>query len=258
MAADLNIYSSMNRARAKRLKNLKTELRQLLRSMDFVSRQPGLNKRGKEGERFAAIYQQLGALWEFLGLQCQHDDGWREVSGGKSVCKICGLVKGADERWLLLPRVGPKAIGRRSTPNSKRTFPNRKAATIVNDTIAFHGTKLNVEVLNQHRSTARFFRKHDWTIAADRLVRLEESGVEVRFDTHLVRLEMRKHQRGEMPPYSGFVSELPRKLLKNFPVMLQYDKRGKFSGLTIFKPLLSERKHGKWADTAPVNTGGHK
>jgi len=42
--------------------------------------------------------------------------------------------------------------------------------------------------------------------------------------------------RGEMPPYSHFVSELPRKLLKNFPVMLQFDKRRRFTGLVIFKP----------------------
>jgi len=33
-----------------------------------------------------------------------------------------------------------------------------------------------------------------------------------------------------------FVSELPRKLLKNFPVMLQFDKRRRFTGLVIFKP----------------------
>ena len=42
--------------------------------------------------------------------------------------------------------------------------------------------------------------------------------------------------RGEMPPYSHFVWELPRKLLKHFPVMLQFDKRRRFTGLVIFKP----------------------
>lgn len=222
--------------------SLKSEMRRLLRSMDFVSRHPALNKRGKEAERLAEIYQQLGALWEFLALQCRHDEGWRKASGGKEVCKICGTLRGAEERWLLLPRAGCKKIGQRAMPNSKHIFPNRKAATVVNDTIEFHGAKLNVEVLNPHRSTWKFFRKHDWSIAADRLVRLDEGGVEVRFDTHLVTLELRKHKRGEMPPYSAFVWELPRKLLKNFPVMLQYDKKRKFTGLTIFKPLPPKRK----------------
>lgn len=129
-------------------------------------------------------------------------------------------------------------------PNSTRTFPTRKAATVVNDTIDFLGAKLNVEVLNPHWSQSRWFRKHDWTIAADRLLRLKESGVEVRFDTHLVTVELRKHKRGEMPPYSHFVWELPRKLLKHFPVVLQFDKCRRFTGLVVFKPQnrLSKRK----------------
>ncbi len=121
-------------------------------------------------------------------------------------------------------------------PNSKRTFQNRKAATVVNDTIDFHGAKLNVEVLNPHRCNDRWFRKHDWTIAADRLVQLKEAGVEVRFDSHLISVELRKHKRGEMPPYIHFVWELPRKFLRKFPVMLEFNKRRQFTGLTIFKP----------------------
>jgi hypothetical protein len=32
------------------------------------------------------------------------------------------------------------------------------------------------------------------------------------------------------------VSELPRKFLKKFPVMLEFDKRRRFTGLVIFKP----------------------
>ena len=202
--------------------------------MDFVSRHPTLKRDTVEARRFAEIYQQLGLAWEFLALQCTHRGGWRKLRDSKSACKVCGLIRGTKEQWLLLPRDGKKTIGRRALPNSKRTFPNRKAATVVNDTIDFHGAKLNVEVLNEHRS--RFFRKHDWTIAADRLVRLEEGGIDVRFDSHLVTVELRKHKRGEMPPYSHFVSELPRKLLKNFPVMLQFDKRRRFTGLVIFKP----------------------
>jgi hypothetical protein len=224
---------------------LHQHLRQLFRSMDFVSRHPALKRDTKEARRYAEIYQQLGLVWEFLALQCKHRAGWRRVRDGKSACKVCGLIGGVKEQWLLLPRVGKKTIGRRALPNSKCTFPNRRAGTVVNDTIEFHGAKLNVEVLNPHRCNDRCFRKHDWTIAADRLVRLEEGGVDVRFDSHLVTVELRKHRRGEMPPYSHFVWELPRKFLKRFPVMLQFDKRRRFTGLVIFEPDdLRERRKG--------------
>jgi hypothetical protein len=212
------------------------DLRRLFRSMDFLSRHPALKRDTAEARRLAEIYQQLGLAWEFLALQCSHRGGWRKLRDGKLACKVCGLVRGTREQWLLLPRDGKKTIGYRAKPNSKRTFPNRKSATVVNDTIDFHGAKLNVEVLNPHRSGPRWFRKHDWTIAADRLVRLEEGGVDVRFDSHLVTVELRKHWRGEMPPYSHFVWELPRNLLKKFPVMLQFDKSRRFTGLVIFKP----------------------
>jgi hypothetical protein len=215
---------------------LRRDLRRVLRSMDFVSRHPALQRDTAEARRCAEIYQQLGLAWEFLALQCPHRGGWRKLKEGKSACKICGLIRGMKEQWLLLPRDGQKTVGRRALPNSKRTFPNRKAATVVNDTLDFHGAKLNVEVLNQHRSSHRFFRKHDWTIAADRLVRLEEDGIEVRFDSHFVGVKLRKHKRGEMPPYSHFVWELPRKFLKKFPVMLQFDRHRRFTGLVIFKP----------------------
>ena len=207
-----------------------------MRSMDFVARHPALKRDTAEGRKMAEVYQQLGVAWEFLALQCQHRGGWRKLREGQSACKVCGLIRGVKEQWLLLPRAGRKSVGRRATPNSKRTFPNRRAATVVNDTIDFHGAKLNVEVLNSHRSSMRFFRGRDWTIAADRLVRLEEDGIEVRFDSCMVDVVLRKHRHGEMPPYSAFVSELPRKLLKNFPVMLQYDQRRRFTGLIIFKP----------------------
>jgi hypothetical protein len=215
---------------------LKRDLHRLFRSMDFVSRHPALKRDSAEARRFAEIYQQLGIAWEFLALQCDHRSGWRKTREGKFACKICGLIRGAREHWLLLSREGTKRIGHRAMPNAKRTFPSRKAATVVNDTIHFHGAKLNVEVLNPHHSSLRWFRKHAWTIAADRLVQLEEGGVQVRFDTNLVTVELRKHKRGEMPPYSHFVSELPRKLLKTFPVMLQFDRRRRFTGLVIFKP----------------------
>src|SRR5665213_3863320 len=137
--------------------NLKSELRRLLRGMDFVSRHPALKRDAPEAERFANIYQQLGMAWEFLALQCRHGSGWRKRRDGKFACNVCGLISGVKDHWLLLPRDGKKTIGRRAIPNSARTFPNRKAATVVNDTIDFHGAKLNVEVLNRHRSNSRLF-----------------------------------------------------------------------------------------------------
>ncbi len=39
-----------------------------------------------------------------------------------------------------------------------------------------------------------------------------------------------------LPRVGKIVSELPRKLLKKFPVMLQFDKRRRFTGLVTFKP----------------------
>jgi hypothetical protein len=213
---------------------LQRDLRRLLRSMDFVSRHPALKRDTKEAQRFAEIYQQLGLAWEFLALQCAHRGGWRKLKEGKSACKVCGLIRGMKEQWLLLPREGKKTVGHRSLPNSMRTFPNRKAGTVVNDTIDFHGAKLNVEVLNLHRS--RLFRSKDILCAAERMVRLEEDGIDIRCDGFSISVEMRKHKRGEMPPYTHFVSELPRKYLKKFPVMLQFDQRRRFTGLVIFKP----------------------
>ena len=224
---------------------LQRDLRRVLRSMDFVSRHPALKRDTAEARWMAEVYQQLGMAWEFLALQCKHRGGWRKLRDGKAACTVCGLIRGVKEQWLLLPREGRKTIGRRSLPNSKRTFPNRKAGTVVNDTIEFHGAKLNVEVLNQHRSNSRWMRGRDWTIAADRLVRLEEDGIEVRFDSHFVGVKLKKHKRGEMPPYTHFVSELPRKFLKKFPVMLEFDQRRRFTGLVIFKPEAGIRRRSK-------------
>jgi hypothetical protein len=209
--------------------------------MDFVSRHPALKRRSAEARRYAEIYQDLGLAWEFLALQCKHAGGWRKLRDGKFACKICGYIRGVQESWVLLPREGAKKIGRRTVPGSGYTFPNRKAATLVNDTIDFHGTKLNVEVLNEHRSTSRWLRGRDWTIAADRMVRLTEGGTEIRFDSYIIGVTLKQHRRGEMPPYSHFVSELPRKFLKKFPVMLQFDKRGRFTGLLIFTAEAGKR-----------------
>lgn len=69
-------------------------------------------------------------------------------------------------------------IGRRLIPNSAETFPNKTAAVLVDDDIEFHGAKVSVSVHNAYRS--RLFRRQggEITIAADRIVRMHEAGVE--------------------------------------------------------------------------------
>lgn len=122
--------------------NLRRELKRLFRSMTFVSRHPALSRRGKPAERFADVYQQLGMLWEFLALQCDHAEGWRKTREGPFVCRTCGTARNVEEHWLLLPRRGKKVVGHRLFPNSSGTFPNKKSASIVNDSIDFHGVKV--------------------------------------------------------------------------------------------------------------------
>jgi hypothetical protein len=77
---------------------LKSEIRQVMRSMDFVSGHPALAKsgRGREAERYAAIYQQLALAWEHLALQCRHTTGVVASSG----CVSSGLGRNAERRRL--------------------------------------------------------------------------------------------------------------------------------------------------------------
>lgn len=48
-----------------------------------------------------------------------------------------------------------------------------------------------------------------------------------------------------LPPYTHFVSELPRKFLSKFPVMLEFDQRNRFTGVLIFKPDDDSRRQRK-------------
>lgn len=223
-------------------RQLQREMRQLQRSLDFLSRHPALDKPGREGRKLAEVYQQLGRAWELLALQCRHRSGWRKLKDGRRACKICGPLKDAKETWVLLPRTGPKVIGRMSRPTTGRMLPNRKAATVLMDRVNFHGAQLSVEVLNPHKS--RLFRMHDITVAADRLVELHESGVVCKLDDHTVRIQIGLRQQGSEPPYGAFISELPRKVLAKFPVMMEYDRGGRFVGVLIFR----ERKRATTRD----------
>lgn len=217
-------------------RNLKREFRQLFRCMGFVARHPALKAGGKEAERFAEIYQQLGQLWEFLALQCRHTEGWRKTRDGNHACKVCGTIRGAAEQWTLLSSTGKKVIGRRLLPNSSQTFPNKKAATLIEDAIEFHGAKVRVDVHNSYRSRLFARSKLDISVAAERSVHLEESGIECSIDLHLVSVKLVKHKRGQRPPYGAFLSELPKRALERFPLLVEYNDASELVGVTIFRP----------------------
>ena len=215
---------------------LKKEFKRLFRNMDFVC-DNYLNKKGvpeKEQERFADIYQQLGQVWEFLALQCKHWDGYKKTRGKKEVCRICGTVKGAEEHHILLQAKGPKKIGRAVNPNSRKTFPTKKEAQIIKDSIRFHGAHLKVDVHNSYKSN--LFKEHEINIAAERNVTLKEWGVEYTIGKHRIDLDVEKpKKKGFKPPYGNFAFELRKKDLKHFPVIFKFDDDFKFLGLTIMR-----------------------
>ncbi len=220
-----------------RKEQLKRELRNIYRSLDFVSENFLSRKkiRKRDHQIFFTIYQQLGLAWEYLGLQCMHWDGYRKTRDGKEACRICGKIRGVDDTGYLLPKVGPKRIGLRQTPNSRKVFENKKAAMIVDDTIEFHGAVVHVEVHNGYKSQL-FGKKHEIAIAADRTVLLKERGVECHIDHHLIDIKLdgaKKRRRREI--YGGFPWEIRKKRLKNFPVIFDFDRNYRFLGLTILQ-----------------------
>ncbi len=216
---------------------LKKEFKRLFKSMDFIC-DNYLNKEGapeKEREIFADIYQQLGQAWEFMGLQCEHRDGYKKTRDKKEVCRICGKVKGVDESHILLTAKGPKKIGRRARPNSKKTYATKRDARILKDSIQFHGAHLEVDVHNSYKS--RLFKGDlDINIAAERNVTLKERGVEYTIGEHTIDIDLEKpKKKGAKPPYGNFAFELRKKDLKHFPVIFNFDDDFKFLGLTILK-----------------------
>ena len=215
---------------------LKKEFKRLFKSMDFVC-ENYLNKEGvpeKEQESFADIYQQLGQVWEFLALQCKHWNGYKKTREKKEVCRICGTVKGIEESHILVPAKGPKKIGQASKPNSKKTYPTKKEAQLVKDSIRFHGALMDVDVHNSYKSN--LFKEHEINIASERNVTLKESGVEYTIGKHRIDLDLEKpKKKGSKPPYSNFAFELRKKDLKHFPVIFKFDDDFKFLGLIILR-----------------------
>ena len=84
---------------------LKREFRRLFRAMSFISDRYLARKRlpAKLVAAFYEVYQQLGVAWEHLGFQCRHWDGYRKVRDGTLACRICGKIKGTEERWAQNP-----------------------------------------------------------------------------------------------------------------------------------------------------------
>ena len=138
------------------------------------------------------------------------------------------------------PSQSRKVIGNKARPNSRKTFPNKKAATIVCDTMTFHGAKLTVDVHNMYRS--RLFRELEIDVADDRSVTLLEDGIECGVDSSLARITLRKRRRGEEPPYGAFIWELPKRLLKKFPLLIEYTKDGELAEVSVLRETKPSKK----------------
>lgn len=180
-----------------------------------------------------------------FGAPVRPPRGLAQARDGKVICKRCGTIRGVAEQWILLPKHGRKIIGRKQLPNSSETFPSKKSATITDDTIEFHGVAMNVAVHNSFPS--RLFRRRKVNIAADRSVRVLEDEIECWIDANLVKLLVRRHQPGQRPPYGALLSELPKRVLKRFPLLIEYDDRGRMVGVTIFRADPARRRRAAMA-----------
>jgi hypothetical protein len=73
--------------------------------------------------------------------------------------------------------------------------------------------------------------------------------VECSIDDHMIRLRIEPRRARTAPPAGAFPWELPLKALKRFPVMLEYDERGSFVGLCIFRPVATRRRPASAGET---------
>lgn len=203
--------------------------------MDFVSNN-FLNTEDISKDKFQMyfnIYQQLGLAWEFLGLQCRHWDGYKKIKNGEKACRICGKLKDASNFYYLIPEKGFKEIGKMLQPNSKKIFNNKDKAEILNDTIKFHGALLNIDVSNSYKSNL-LKGKNEINIASERIVSLRERDIKCYIDGHLVSIELpNKRRKIGREKYGGFVWEIKKGKLKNFPVIFDFDENYKLLGLSI-------------------------
>ena len=225
-------HSSMLKLHGMNKTFIKKELKRLFKSMDFVSERFLCDDKSntKEFKLYFNIYQQLGLAWEFLSLQCLHWDGYRRARDKKEVCKICGKVKDVADGHCLLPRDKLKTIGRRTMPNSRKTFENKSEATLIKDTIKFHGAILSVDVHNSYKSSV--FGK-EINMAAERIVELKERGITCSIDPYLTHVAL-DNKKGKKK-YGGFPWELTQEHLKKFPVIFDFDEDYNLLGLTILR-----------------------
>ncbi len=215
--------------------SLKKELNKLFKAMDYIA-DNYLSKNKvtpKDSKLFFSIYQQLGLLWELLGSLCKHWDGYKR-GNGKFLCKICGRVRGVKENYYLLPRVGEKVIGRIVKPK-KDSFKkiSKKQAEIINDTIKFHGAKLNVLVSNGY--VTKFGKTgKDMNIASDRIVSLKENRITVEINKYIVSIRIDGREKQKYVS-GGFLWELPKEALKRAPIILSYSKHGRLMEIELIR-----------------------
>lgn len=215
--------------------NLKKELKKLFKSMDFIADKYLLKKKitRKDASKFYTIYQQLGLLWEYLSCHCKHWDGHKK-KGNKFLCRICGKVKGVREEYYLLPVEGKKVIGRMIRPRENRLKGvSEKKAKIIDDAIKFHGAKLKVSVFNGYVSKLSKIDK-EINVAPDRIVTLEESGLSVEISKYISAVKIRSLEK-QKPIYSEFLWELPKRILKKFPIMLSFNKNRKLVEIELIR-----------------------
>jgi len=232
----------MKRPANNKASDVKRWIKDLLRSMDLVCKRH-LNRARiskRDLDSYYRIYQQLGLAWEYLGLQCKHVEGYRKITGGKQACRICGKIKGVKDQFVLLSALEPKKIGNMIKPTSNKTFANAKAASVLDDSIEFHGARLSVNVHNCYKSRIAKCIP-DITIADERIVNLREGNVACSIDDYRVHVRMPvTPERGKV--YGGFVWELKRETLKRFPVIMEYDDKGNFLGLDILHGIGRKRR----------------
>ena len=215
-------------------KLVRQNTQRVVRLMDYISKNH-LTSKGKNSAVFNDIYQMLGVAWNYYGLMCCHGKGHRLTKENREACRVCGKIKDTPEYEMLLPVRGPKSVGRYigSPKVASKSFDSRRKATLVEDSITFHGVKVKVHV---HHSFPSDILGKNVSIAAGRELELNEKGIRVFADDYLVGLEFPNGKGGHKEKYGSFAHELPKKLLAKFPIIYSYGPKGQFYGIKVFRP----------------------
>ena len=131
----------------------------------------------RHGIHISTSTKVLALPWEFLGLQCQHWNGYKRIKDGKLVCCICGTIKSVRERYFLLTANGTKTLGERTKPSSKKIFASKIKAQVGHDRVLFHGASVEVDVhiVRSRRRFDRFHQEPQGSSARDNLRRRRTS-----------------------------------------------------------------------------------